>query len=89
MTIDGTGWSGRVNYDRQTGTDWTRPDFNDSAWAVEDAAWGTPGEYPNVNHPWTGNDKDIYVRRTVKLSADACRKTFGCSSPTTTCLSFI
>lgn len=74
MTIDGTGWSGRVNYDRQTGTDWTRPDFNDSAWAVEDAAWGTPGEYPNVNHPWTGNDKDIYVRRTVKLSADDLQK---------------
>lgn len=69
MTVDGTGWSGRVNYTTQTSTDWTKPDFDDSNWKVENAAWGTPNEYPNVNNTWTGNNKDIYVRRTVSLTA--------------------
>ncbi|WP_295728214.1 DUF5127 domain-containing protein [uncultured Muribaculum sp.] len=74
MTIDGDGWSGKVNYDVQNGTDWTRNDFNDSSWAVEEAAWGTPGEYPSVKNPWTGDNKDIYIRRTVNLSSGDLEK---------------
>lgn len=68
MTVDGTGWSGRVNYTEQTGTNWTKTSFDDSGWKTEDAAWGTLNEYPYVRNSWTGNNKDIYVRRTVRLT---------------------
>lgn len=74
MTVDGDAWSGRVSYTTRTGIDWTTPGFDDSSWAVEEAAWGTPNEYPNVKHPWTGNNKDIYVRRTVTLTSDDLAK---------------
>ena len=70
MTIDGEDWSGKVSYDRQSDTKWAQPEFDDSGWATETAAWGTKGEYPNVKNPWTGDNKDIYVRRTVNLSKD-------------------
>ena len=68
LTVDGEGWSGKVKYTSQRGTGWTEADFDDSGWATETAAWGTKGEYPNVNNPWTGDNKDIYVRREVNLS---------------------
>ena len=68
MTLDGDMWKGKVNYDPQNGTNWAQQNFNDGAWKEETAAWGTPGEYPNVTNPWTGENKDIYVRRTVKLN---------------------
>lgn len=68
MTVDGTNWSGKVNYEKQTNTNWATPSFNDSSWKTEQAAWGTAGEYPNVKNAWTGNNTDIYVRRTVNLS---------------------
>lgn len=75
MTIDNAdGWSGRVSYSAQNGTSWAAPTFDDSSWALEEAAWGTPGEYPNVSHPWTATNSDIYVRRTVSLSADDLKK---------------
>lgn len=74
MTIDGTDWKGRVSHNRQNDTDWTKTDFNDSSWDLQDAAWGTPGEYPNVKNPWTDTNSDIYVRRTVNLSADDVKK---------------
>lgn len=74
MTVDGVNWSGKVNYSKQTGTDWTKTGFDDSAWKTERAAWGTPGEYPNCNNTWTGDNKDIYVRREVNLSADDLSK---------------
>lgn len=74
MTVDGTGWTGRVNYTKQLGTSWTKPSFDDSGWNEEKAAWGTAGEYPNVNNAWTGENKDIYVRRTVNLTADDLKK---------------
>lgn len=70
MTVDGAGWSGKVNYSRQDGEGWTLPGFDDSSWGTEQAAWGTPGEYPSVNNKWTGDDKDIYVRRNVDLTND-------------------
>ncbi len=74
MTIDGEGWAGRVNYALQTGNEWTQTSFDDSLWSVEDAAWGNPGEYPNVKHQWTGNDKDIYVRRNIHLTKEDLKR---------------
>lgn len=74
MTVDGNGWSGRVSYTKQIGTSWTGTDFNDSGWNNENAAWGTPNEYPNVSNAWTNENTDIYVRRTVTLTADDLKK---------------
>ncbi|MCM1110154.1 MAG: DUF4965 domain-containing protein [Clostridium sp.] len=74
MTVDGANWTGKVNYTTQSGTAWTGTDFDDSAWKSEPAAWGTVGEYPNCNTPWTGENKDIYVRREVSLTADDLAK---------------
>ena len=68
------GWLGRVNYNRQSNTNWTQPDFNDSSWAVEDAAWGTGGEYPHCRHNWSRENSDIYIRRTVNLTSDDLTK---------------
>ncbi len=67
-------WSGKVSTETQTGTDWTKLDFDDSAWETKKAAFGSPGEYPRVNTPWEGNDRDIYVRRTVNLTAEDLAK---------------
>lgn len=74
MTVDGTDWSGRVSYNKRTDAQWATPGFDDSSWAVEEAAWGTPGEYPNVRNKWTGDNKDIYVRRTVTLTPEDLEK---------------
>lgn len=74
MTTDGPGWSAPVCYTTQPTNAWTLPSFDDSSWTVEEAAWGTPGEYPSVKNPWTGDNKDIYVRRAVDLSADDLQK---------------
>ena len=74
LASEGTGWKGRVHHSRLTGTDWTQPSFDDSSWTVEDAAWGTPGEYPSVANEWKGENTDIYVRRSVSLTADDLKK---------------
>ena len=49
---------------------WYETDFDDSAWGTEKGAFGTPNEYPNVNTSWTAENSDVYVRRTVNLTAD-------------------
>ena len=51
---------------------WASPDYDDSDWAVEDAAWGTSEMYPRVKNEWTnefGEESELYVRRVVTLSA--------------------
>ena len=74
MSDSGDSWTGRVSHDRQSNTNWTQRSFNDSSWASEKAAWGTPNEYPNVHNSWTATNSDIYVRRTVTLTADDLKK---------------
>ncbi len=74
MTADGTEWQGRVSHTTQSGTGWTSSQFNDSSWSLEDAAWGTTPEYPNVKNVWSDENSDIYVRRTVTLTADDLEK---------------
>ena len=59
MSTGESGWTAKVNYNRQTGTGWTDLDFDDSAWATEDAAWGTANEYPNCRHNWSAQNSDI------------------------------
>lgn len=74
MTVDGDAWSGKVNYETQSGTNWAAPGFNDGEWETQKAAWGTPNEYGNVSEPWTAENSDIYIRRTVNLTADDLSK---------------
>ena len=74
MSDSGDSWTGRVSYNTQTGTSWTQRNFNDSGWREEKAAWGTVGEYPNVHNAWTATNSDIYVRRTVTLTAEDLEK---------------
>ena len=71
---DEVAWEGRVNYDRQSSSDWTSRTFDDSSWETQQAAWGTPNEYPHVKNAWTATNSDIYVRRTVTLTADDLKK---------------
>ncbi len=68
------GWIGKVSHQTQSGTGWTQLSFNDSNWATEDAAWGSGGEYPHCRHDWRAENSDIYIRRTVNLTADDLTK---------------
>lgn len=74
MADDGDSWTGRVSHTKQNNTNWTSRNFNDSSWKEEKAAWGTKGEYPYVHNAWTDTNSDIYVRRTVTLTADDLKK---------------
>ena len=74
MADAGDSWTGRVSHTFQSTTAWTQRGFNDSNWKEEKAAWGTANEYPNVHNAWTATNSDIYVRRTVTLTADDLQK---------------
>lgn len=74
MTIDGEIWSGRVNHTKQSNSDWARNNYDDSSWDLQNAAWGTANEYPNVSNSWTDTNSDIYVRRRVNLTAEDLTK---------------
>ena len=74
MTTAESGWTAKVSHTRQNGSEWTSLTFDDSSWATEDAAWGTIGEYPNCRHEWKEQNSDIYIRRTVNLTADDLEK---------------
>ena len=75
-------WEAKVSYEKQSGTDWTRDTFDDSTWETQKAAWGTPGEYPNVSNPWTAGNSDIY--EASPSHARTSPRNSGFSSPTTT-----
>ncbi|MBQ0114764.1 MAG: DUF4965 domain-containing protein [Bacteroidales bacterium] len=60
-------WEAAVTSHRPSGN-WTDPDYDDSAWKIKKAAFGSQGEYPRVNTSWGGNNTDIYVRRTVEIN---------------------
>ena len=74
MATAESGWTAKVTHSRQNGNEWTSPSFNDSNWATEDAAWGTVNEYPNCRHEWKQQNSDIYIRRTVSLTAEDLQK---------------
>ena len=60
-------WEGR--YTREKPVDgWQNPDFNDSSWKTGKAAFGTDNN-ANIRTAWTDEHSDIYVRRTVDISA--------------------
>lgn len=61
-------WEGR--YTTDTPADgWQKPGFDDTAWKQGKAAFGTK-ENLTMRTLWTGDDSNIYIRRTVTLTAD-------------------
>ena len=48
---------------------WQQPDFDDSKWETRRAAFGSP-DLSYVRTRWSDTNSDIWVRRTVNLTAD-------------------
>ncbi len=55
--------------DQKPADNWMKPDFNASAWKSGKGAFGSDN-YDNIRTPWTKEDNDIWVRRSVDLSSD-------------------
>ena len=55
---------------RNPGNGWEKTDYDASEWRDARGAFGSQGEYPNVRTRWTDENSDIYVRRTIEVSAD-------------------
>ncbi len=67
-TAEDAAWEGR--YTTDTPADgWQQPGFDDSAWQQGKAAFGTQ-ENLSARTLWTGDGANIYIRRTITLSAD-------------------
>lgn len=59
----------QAKYSRQTPADgWQNPAFDDSAWRIGKAAWGSD-DYRHIGTPWREEHSDLYVRREINLSA--------------------
>ncbi len=66
-------WTAKVMIDRKPSGDWTSPDYDDNSWETVPGAIGSP-EMPVVRTIWRGDDRDIWVRRTIELSEDLSGK---------------
>lgn len=67
-------WEAKVCYTTQSNSDWAQTTFDDSSWETQQAAWGTTDSYSNVRSDWSVENSDIYVRRTVNLTANDLQK---------------
>ena len=54
--------------DQKPADDWMKPEFNASSWKNGKGAFGSDN-YDNIHTSWTKEDNDIWVRRTVDLTA--------------------
>ena len=63
-------WEAKVKTTTTSGTTWTKEDFDDSSWPVQQGAFGSPDEYPNINTSWTAQGSDYYIRRYFTLTAE-------------------
>ncbi|MBR5394302.1 MAG: DUF4965 domain-containing protein [Bacteroidaceae bacterium] len=54
--------------DKKPSDNWMKPDFDASAWKNGKGAFGSDN-YDNIRTPWTKEDNDIWVRRTVELTS--------------------
>ena len=66
---DQEAWRGQMTRENP-GQGWQAVDFNDASWRQQEGAFGTPREYPSVRTRWTEANSDVYVRRTVEVSAE-------------------
>ena len=61
-------WTGKYVTSRPSGS-WTAVNYDDSSWQSGEAPWGGGDDNYNgsVKTPWSGDNKDIWVRRTFTL----------------------
>lgn len=60
-------WEGKYTFQQPIGEGWKSLDYEDSSWAIGQAAFGTQNE-PNLSTLW--QTKDIWVRRTFNIDED-------------------
>ena len=65
---DEEAWEADYTRQQQPGTAWTAPGFVPEGWQKGQAAWGSDG-LSHVRTHWSDLNSDLYVRRTLKLSA--------------------
>ena len=65
---DESGWTGLFTHGTPA-QGWQNPGFNADGWKEGRGAFGSP-ELSNVRTRWSREGSDLYVRRTVELSAD-------------------
>ncbi|MCR5851535.1 MAG: DUF4965 domain-containing protein [Bacteroidaceae bacterium] len=63
-------WEAKVKTTSVSGTAWTSESFDDESWQTGVGAFGSKGEYPNVNTNWTATGSDYYIRRYITLTAE-------------------
>lgn len=66
-------WEAKYMTDRKPSGDWTSPDYDDSSWNSAPGAFGSK-DMPGVSTLWRGDDRDIWVRRTIELKEDLSEK---------------
>lgn len=66
-SIEGNGWRGRWTTEKPAGN-WTSPDYDDSAWNWDVAAFGTKENEPTARTQW--GTREIWVRRVVDIPAN-------------------
>ena len=62
-------WTAKVKY-ADPGAGWANPDVDETRWQTQRGPFGSKGEYPYIQTSWTGDNKDIYIRRHVTLTED-------------------
>ena len=61
-------WEADYSRQKQQGLGWTKPAFRPEGWQRGQAAWGSDG-LSYVRTHWSDLNSDLYVRRTVQLTA--------------------
>ena len=67
-------WSAPAWFNKIEGDDWAAPAYDASEWPVVEGAIGTGKEYSNVHTEWNEPNSDVYVRRTINLTAADLQK---------------
>ena len=65
---DEEAWQAQFTREKPKG-DWTNPTFDAGTWETRPAAFGSP-DLSFVRTRWSDTNSDIYVRRTITLTAD-------------------
>ena len=52
---------------------WMNLGYDDSGWQTQTGPWGSKNEYPYIQTSWGGDNKDLYIRRHVTLTAEDLR----------------
>ena len=70
---DEEAWEADYTRQVQQGLGWTKPEFEPQGWRKGRAAWGSDG-LSFVRTHWSDLNSDLYVRRTIELTAQDLRE---------------